>query len=437
MPVNRRLFLSSLATGIAGAALAEGAHTVYGNSPQEKNTGIPKELENLILYSGGQSGNLLSDTPYHLRGGKSCVLTEIRLKDGSVRRTHIPIEGAHFPFISPKHNRIVMLDQYGTQGAVLDMDHRLIKLLDAPEGYFFSGHGLLLEGTDRMVASLYFRNPASIADQGRLMVINIGGEEPVIEDLVPSHGLQPHDMAYMPGHDMFAIAHAGSTFHYYGVKDKRYLREIVEPGISLVRASDLQQVKFLKTPLPAEITHLDVRDDGKIVCCLQQQLNTSGQTSADADKMIAEEFPQKDILFKPIEMEHGRHSHGVSLSLPALLVDPDTGESTPFMINKTHQRHAQSVRYHRQTGTTVVTYLLANGLLFLDKDNKAEVIPASDLGLYSVASVADLPDTPYMAIGGVFDDVAIVDMRTRRTVHTIRVPLLNAAHLTVRSVQGA
>ncbi|MBI1364156.1 MAG: DUF1513 domain-containing protein [Proteobacteria bacterium] len=432
MPINRRLFLSSVASAAAGSA----ATAAFGKHTDTRENVVAGSdlnvLDKFYIYTGCNYGNYRGENPYHFRRGHESMLTKVSLKNDAVTQSTVAAGSSHYPFVSPKHDRIVMLDQYGPKCVVLDMDHKEVTAFPAPEGYIFSGHGLLLEGTDNLVIGLYRIGPKTLEDEGMLMVMNLANSTPTIDNKLPSHGLQPHDMSFMPGKKLMAVAHAGSTLHHEGKKEFRYTREIVNPGIALLNTSDLSLNKFLRTPENAEVTHLAVRDDGKIVCCLNQKLNTGGLKHREADLLLADEFKTTDFLLDESEMRD--RGGGVSLSLPALMVDPETGQSTPFMESIRYQRQGQSVAFNQVTGTTVVSFLVSSGLLFIGRDGKAEAIPSGSFGIYNVSGLADIPGTPYMAMCGHKYDMVIVDMRTRSVVHTIRMPMLRATHLVAQTV---
>ena len=429
MAINRRLFLSSLASGIAGAAAAKAiTPPQYRKMP---DTDL-KLLDNFILYAAGSHGNRVARYQHFYDERSASLLTEIDLKSGHIKRSDVPIAGSHYPFVDADHDRITILDQYGRQGAVLDMDHKFIAHLDAPDGYDFSGHGTLLPGTDMFVASLNFIDPQTSKNEGKLIVVDVAQSTPKVIDIVPSNGLQPHDMALSPDGQTLIIAHNGSTTNHRGDSKYRYLKEIVSPGLAVLDAKTLALRKFIRTPFEAEVTHMDIRADGKVVCCLQQYLNTAKRSRDDALALFESEFGQEDIMLAAVEL--GRKAKGISLSLPSLLVDLDTGQATPFLENKLYQRQAQSVAYHSSTGKTAVSYPYVNGLLLIAPDGTAEAMSSYGIGLHNLAGLTDLPGTPYMAMAGFDHDISIVDMRTLELVHQIRLPLLKTAHISARRV---
>jgi len=430
MPFNRRLFLTSIASAGLGAAVATKVAEVKTNPQHTSDT---KLLDKFVIYTGANYGNHTIKNTHHYRRGQSSLITEVHLKDEKVIQTPVHADSAHYPFVSARHDRIAMLDQYGPKCVILDMDHKEVTSFMAPEGYIFSGHGVLLEGTDILVTGLYNTNSKDIHDEGSLMLINLGNNIPTIDGMQTSHGLQPHDMTFMPDKKSIVIAHAGSSFKgYSGTRNSRYTKHIINPGLSFLDAKDLSLKNFIRVPGNAEVTHLDVRDDGNVICCLNQTLNTSALSASQADRLINEEFKGTDVVFDEAEMNNRKV--GVSLSLPAVMVNPSTGEATNYLVNSRWQRQGQSVGYHSQSGTTVVSYIRSSGLLFIDKDNNAEAMPSGQFGIYNVSGVVDLPGTPYMAICGHKYDLCLIDMRTRTIAHTLRMPMLRATHLAAHTV---
>ncbi|MBI1364155.1 MAG: DUF1513 domain-containing protein [Proteobacteria bacterium] len=428
MTINRRKFITGVgAAAAASSVLGRTTPTAHAQSDMPLHDALKK----FVIYGGGVRASQLVRNPYHFRRGHSAVLHKVTLNDEAITQTIVRATGAHYPFVSAKHDRISIFGLYSPECVILDMDHKVVKAFTAPEGYIFSGHGLLLEGTDNLLVGLYRTKPQTIKDEGMLMVINIAGE-PKIESTMPSHGLQPHDMAYLPGKESIVLAHAGSTLDHYGDKEHRYLHEIINPGLTVLDAKTLNMKKFVRIPNTAEVSHLAPRDDGQVLCCLNQKLNISALNKGMADAVINDEFKGMDFVISDMEFED--RNYGISLPLPSVLVNLETGKTTDFMPAPNHQRQGQTVAFHSATRTSVVSYIRSGGLLFLDADGKSEAIHSRDIGLYHVSGLTDLPGTPYMAMCGYHNDISIVDMRTRKSVHTIRMDMLRASHIVAHEI---
>jgi hypothetical protein len=423
MPIKRRHLLSGLAALAAAAAVPARAARPTAGTPSLEST-----LKSFVLYAGGMQGRRLTRNRHHFQSGHSAVLTEVHLTAERMRQSVFPTSGTHMPFVVPRLDRILLLDQYSSRCAVVDMDHDLITILPAPNGYMFSGHGVLVNGGTHVVTGLYHRDPKTEADGGRLMVVDLTNPQQKQVDILPSHGLQPHDMAYLPDGERLVLAHRGSTFDHTGNTNHRYQHEILTPGVTVLNAKDLRFERFIRTPQEAEVSHLAVRADGQVLCCLNQKLNTTGRSPAEADALIKEAFGDTDALLDEVELFN--NAYGVALPLPGVLVNVTTGATQAFMPVPALQRQGQSVATHSLTGTSVISFLRASGLLFLSADGVAETVPSSRFGVYNVTGLADLPGTPYMAICGQKHDIVIVDMHTRTPVWTHRAAMLGAPHLT-------
>ncbi len=418
MPLNRRSLLtgfSALATMLATSSSSQGA------------TNQTPDLSRFVIYAGGVRGRLLTRHGSPFGEGNTAALSEIPLDGRPIRQTIFPAHGVHTPLVAQDLDRIALLDQYSSRCLLVDMDHKIVTQLLAPKGFIFSGHGIRLNGTPHLVTTLYHQSPKTKADTGLLMVVDLTNGR--ILEVKPSFGLQPHDIALLPDNDRLVLAHRGSTLNHIGDTSQDYQNEVIAPGLTVLSTKNLSFKNFTHIPYEAEVSHLAVRPDGQILCCLNKRLNTTGRSAKEANTMVTQAFEGVNALLDEVEVMNT--NYGVSLPLPGVLANIDNGKTSSYLPAPAYQRQGQSVAINSLTGIGLISYVRGSGLLFVHPDGTAEGIYCRDIGLDNVTGLADLPGTPYMAMCGFKNDLVILDVQTRRTIFTRKMPMLGAPHLSV------
>jgi len=418
MALNRRTLLAGFSALTTLLVTPSRAYSTPSREP---------DLSRFTVYAGGMRGRLLTRHGNPFGQGNTAVLSEIPLNDSPIRQTVLETYGVHAPLVAADLDRIALIDQYSSRCLLVDMDHKTVGQIMAPKGFMFGGHGVRLNGTSLFVATLYHRSPKTKTDTGLLMVTDLTNGK--IQDIKPSYGLQPHDMDMLPRGGGLVLAHRGSTLNHTGDTTKTYQKEVISPGLTVLATDDLSFKKFVPIPHNAEVSHLAVRPDGQVLCCLNQKLNTTGRPPEEANNMVTQSFDGIDALLDEIEVV--QESYGISLPLPGVLVNLESGKTSEYLPLPAHQRQGQSVAVNSLTGIGVISYVRGSGLLFMTPDGKAKAINSRDIGLDNVTGLADLPGTPYMAMCGFKNDLIIVDVESHTPILTRKMAMLGAAHLSV------
>jgi uncharacterized protein len=186
---------------------------------------------------------------------------------GMLFSTMLPDRGHDIAMSPTGSDMAVFARRPGDWTAVVDRrSGRVRTLIRSPEGRHFYGHGLyspdgrLLFATENDIA----------AGTGVLGVYDVARGYARIGEQ-PTHGIGPHDMAFVPGSNLILVANGGAR------TDPATGREILnaarmEPSLSLVdsRTGDLvRKVEFADGLNGLSVRHLAIADDGEGVFACQ------------------------------------------------------------------------------------------------------------------------------------------------------------------------
>jgi hypothetical protein len=430
MPIRRRTFLTAAAlTPLALTATAAPAFRMPDTCPPLDTTALP-----LRLYSIGRDGATLAASGAAMAERPS-VLTEFDLKTGRLRQTLVPVQNGHSVMGLPRQGWLFIASSYGKQVAVIDREsHAVVRTMQAPNGFVYSGHTLELPERNLLLTSLYREVATTTADEGLFQLFDATTLNEVGQ--VPSGGLQPHEMLLRPGGTEIVVANQGST---QAPSDegyttaRRFTFDALDPKLTVLDTATLKVKRTIPlTPENGVPTHLTFDTKGRVVAVTQQYLNMTPAGDRTRE-VIAREL---DDIRRPqgwplhwMDLERPRGN--VALPMPLVRADLDTGAVETFMSDPAMHRRSQSVITHTQSGRVFAIYMHSNALVYLDEDGTCRAIPCQQAGVNDIIGLADLPGTPYIAAQGFYYDIGILHAQTLQLVASFKVNHFRSAHLTV------
>lgn len=421
MGIHRRKFLTSIAA--AGAASLGFSAAASGGADAWTEA---HESGELLLF--GYEGRL--DSPRIDFQERSSVLTRVRLKDGAVESVKLPMEKAHIA-MPLGQGRVLCCPQNGPHALVVDRENRIVQRFEAPKGFFYSGHGLLLNDRSVLLVPLCKTSRSSVADRGAVEVYD--AKDLRLLRRIEDWGINPHEIQYLPSRNELVVAD-------YGTLTTAGRPVLTTFGQSCIFTCDPDTLAVKKvydqTDLNGAVTHVRVTDDGQAYVILQQSVfmdtargeRTFAAAVLDADRVAESEFslPPRDYALPFIQYK----TPEMSVPRPLVKVNLASGQRQQLLVHPRFHIRPQSVERNVLTGTVLASYTGSDCLVAQRGGESPYIIDGADIGLTEVRGLADIPGTPFVGIAGSERNVSIVDVRTGVSVTRIRSDNFVAPHMT-------
>lgn len=238
--VNRRHFLIG-AISIAGAA-----------------SGL------LAIRTSKLNGTLMSAFE-NVRGDQ--FVGGVRLDNGEVFGAPVPMR-AHGCAIHPLDvNRTLFFARRpGTQA--FEFDHsmqRARRVFETPAGRHLAGHGMFSKD------GAHLFTPEHDYEHARGVIAVRDTRDYRIVAEIDTHGIDPHEVAWLPGHARLLVANGGIMTHPRSFRRKLNI-PTMDPSLCVIDASTGQCLEQWRLPdHQLSIRHLSVSEDGRAVAALQYE----------------------------------------------------------------------------------------------------------------------------------------------------------------------
>ncbi len=184
----------------------------------------------------------------------------------------------------------------GTQSYLIDLrDGRLLQTLDSPADRHFYGHAIFHHSGDWLYTT---ENDSREPGRGVLGVYRRQAQRFVRDHELSSHGIEPHQLAWMPDGETLVVANGGIRTEAAS-RQALNLDAIESSLVLLQRNGQLLSKEQLAQPLNS-VRHLAVARDGSIVTAQQYQ-GDSGDPSA----LLAIKRPGQ--AFQPFPLGEAQH----------------------------------------------------------------------------------------------------------------------------------
>lgn len=362
------------------------------------------------------------------------IITSINLPSGNVLQTPVAIVEGHIGLPLGDGN-ILCVSHLHKRSLILSNAHEVITKLNAPNGYVYGGHGLVLEKKGVFVLPLMREVQNSLSDVGLLHIHDVKTHKLITA--VESGGLHPHEIHETPETGEIVVTHYGELT---GKHDPFY-HHVVEPKLTILDAGTFAPKRhYAQEKHPAMLTHMAVSDDGYAYCVMSQYINIAResltQDRAVAKKRLLDEMQavmgrRPEIDIPDISFEPGEKR--AAMPLPLLRINTRTGEMEEIYTEDKNHLRSLSVAYNEQTQTVLATYYHSNVVVLRTAGGESEAISGKTLGLDGVIGIANLPGTSMVSIAGVDKGAVIYDLVSREVVARHDVDLRGATHIGVES----
>jgi hypothetical protein len=440
MTVSRRHFLQALAGGAAAAtaltAAPAGATTLSVLDRPTLDTGVKMKGKIFACGKRGATDPSAKELRY------ASVATLIDLETHKISQNAIDVVAGHIPIALPD-GRTVCNSHYDVDLVFMDPNLKVIKKHQAPKGYIYTGHPAVFPAIG-VVAAPLARESADRADTvpeaysvGPIQVFDINTMEPL--DLVDSGGGAPHELIPAKNGTLCVGALAGYEQSVPG--NWPLESRVAKNGICVLDAKTMKIKNVWDVQENVMIPHLAEGNDGHIYTMSAQFLpfldrqppnDRTGFTVTEADIERVDAYLQ-EIIGKPRDYplsqliyEDGR----IAVPMGMHRFNPDTGKVDRIFTNAADFQRGQSVACNKETGRVFACYYHANRVIVVEPDGKkVRAIHGGDLQLYAVRGVTTIDNSPYVAVSGVYEGVAILDSRTLEVVRRYTVNLYRSTHV--------
>ncbi|TRX76323.1 DUF1513 domain-containing protein [Pseudomonas mangiferae] len=153
----------------------------------------------------------------------------------------------------------------GTQSYLIDLrDGRLLQTLDSPPARHFYGHGVFHRDGEWLYLT---ENDLSDPGRGVLGVYRFDGERLARHAELSTHGLGPHELAWMPDGETLVVANGGIRTEAESRVEMNL--DAMEPSLVLMRRDGTLISRETLPQAMNSIRHLAIAADGTLVACQQ------------------------------------------------------------------------------------------------------------------------------------------------------------------------
>lgn len=199
----------------------------------------------------------------------------------------------------------------GTQSYWIDLrDGRLLQTLDSPADRHFYGHGVFHRDGEWLYAT---ENDLSDPGRGVLGVYRFDGERLQRHAELSTHGLGPHEVAWLPDGETLVVANGGIRTEAESRVEMNL--HAMEPSLVLMRRDGTLISKETLPQSMNSVRHLAIARDGTIVAC-QQYMGDAGDTA----DLLAIKRPGQP--FRPFAMDETQRQ-GMSQYTASVAVHDD------------------------------------------------------------------------------------------------------------------
>jgi hypothetical protein len=417
------LLAGASALGLVSPAGVQQAIAVPQPTPADKQPNL-----NGTFYLVGENATLLPGAQ-GLSREESSVITALDMATGHTKTSILPVKRGHIALALPTGN-IFVVGHHSPTNAFLDGDLNILKVITAPQGYVYSGHGMTDAERNRVIVPLRHEKPLTVKDTGLFEVYKLDTLE--LEKTVSTHGLHPHEPRLIPGRREIAVTHYGEIY----VDSLPLLMNVIEPKLTIFDADTLDVKRHYVQPYNAMLTHMDVDDKGQAYCLQTQALRIDDRNRPwEAAVMEADQQMQALLGFQrdfPLPYRIADRKR-IDVPLPIVQIDTQTGASQLHFVGHAHHMRGHSIAKNSQTGMAFAAYYHSDTVIVHKQgQEQAFGLKAGDLGITDVSGICELPGTPYMALSGHFRGLTVFDSRTFEIVRRYNIDAHEAIHLAVK-----
>lgn len=425
---NRRLFIKRVSSIAGISMLTDVWSQAEAQDSLVKGGGVQQfELQGDVLLFGYEGRLNAARIDFE---SASSVLTRIRLSDGAVLSTTLPMAKAHHA-LKIDADVILCMPQNGSVALLVDAEHRILKTLTSPPGYYYSGHGLVIQSKGVFVLPLCQKVRRDSAATGAVEIYDLQSFR--LQNRVEKWGFNPHELLYVAERDEIVVSDYGTLTTFNPPVLSQFGRSSVFTCDPIT--FDIKRY-YDQNDLNGAVTHLRVTPQGYAYFVLQQSVHidlrrynnrfSDAVLAAEKDVEALFSLPTRDYPLPYIQYE----TTEMSVPRPFVRLHLESAERTLIMIEPQYHIRPQSVELNKWTGAVVASYTASDCLIVSDNSGNSSVLDGALLGITEIRGLADISGTPFVAVSGSERNVAIVDVLRKEVVRRYGSENFAAPHMT-------
>ena len=356
---------------------------------------------------------------------RKCVLTSVDLSTGNVKQRILDYRAGHMAEPLPD-GRLLALCRLDNKMFVLNSAHEMLQQIDAPEGYDYGGHALVLPEKDLVILPCAKAPFAQTADDIGLFVVRRMSTLELVKT-VPASGINPHQIMLTPDGKGFAVAYYGNVGkHGEGIIGFN----VLAPRLVIYDLETFAPIRIFDIPTKYEgaSNHLFFDHQGHIYAQLLQVAHAvPGGLKAWCDYYRKFNLPATDL--KSQETRRRQFFYHT----PLIRFNVQTGELEEVFQDPENFRYPLSSCQHPETGRVFIACPGSGNFVVREPDDTYKAIPAFSLGLFAGAGVCNIPNTPYVALCDEEHGITIFDAHKLKAVARYNVTFSTQTHSTYSS----
>ncbi|MBG8560094.1 MULTISPECIES: DUF1513 domain-containing protein [Pseudomonas] len=179
----------------------------------------------------------------------------------------------------------------GTESYLIDLrDGRLLQTLASQPNRHFYGHAVIHKGGEWLYAT---ENDTTDPGRGVLGVYRFEGERLAHHSEIPTHGIGPHQVSWLPDGETLVVANGGIRTEAESRVEMNL--DAMQPSLVLMQRDGTLLSKETLSQQMNSVRHLAIADDGTVLAC-QQFMGGSDETA----ELLAIKRPGQPFVAFPV-----------------------------------------------------------------------------------------------------------------------------------------
>jgi hypothetical protein len=363
-------------------------------------------------------------------------IVDLDLATGEVRYTSLPDYRFGHSLV-PMPNGDLFAVPYGddkTPCLFLDKKFSVLGEVNAPEGYGFAGHAVISPDGNSVVAHFNradYGGDEGSAGTGDLCVIDIAGKR--VSKTLPTNILHGHDIILSRDKRHIIVGDDG-TLESRSSEDMSspestspFMLITSTPSLTLFDAKSFEHQKTIPLPINGSFVHIEEDADGAVFGAVEQFVANNPSGLSELRGLLGDDVERYVDSLQLDELDDLLPYPG-----PLMRVNVETGEI------ESHQMPQNQAPFDIKRN--VLTGRVVN--VFTDSNMLARYNPLSGrwgyfstvvYGIKQPFGVMDIPGTPYMAVNGFLEGIAIFDVVSMSLVRKFETHNFGIKHMLYQS----
>jgi len=420
---SRRRFLGHL-TATVGGCSALGALTTLApasvRSAELSNT-VNSSLKGHILGVLSENVDLAALGLEPSQASSNSALVDLDLATGEMSYALLPDYRYGHSVIQIDNDNFYCVP-YSSKGPApclfLNRKLEVTGSIDAPDGYGFGGHAALMPG-GKTIFGHFNRVSRTAADTGQIYLVDVDKKKIVKTEA--SSVLHGHDI--IPSVDgKHIIVSDDGTVHTPVPEGSPFTEIIHDPALYFYDVDSLSLVNKVPHGLNGSFVHIDQAPDLAVYGAIEQYVRDEAGGEEEVAKLLGDEM-KAYLAANSVEGE-------TPLPSPVVSVDPENKKVTKFQGDLSKHTNAFDIKYHNESGYLLNVFIRNSMILRCDPSTgKTDYFSSLDFGIETPSGLASIEGTSYVALNGIVEGVAIIDVSSMRLVKRFDVKNYSLKHL--------